>query len=847
MKKNNIKIAYFLVLVMFLLSFTGCSPKRDENAEALKDAVDNLKNYVYKKNEIDLGIEIKNVEAIRLVSNNDEIMAIYTASIPEEENNSPEGESMAPEGEPEGESIAPEEAPEGENIAPEGESEGESIAPEAISEDENIKAEEATNENITSEGNEEDKKPEIIEDNLEENAPENKEQHKMYAFKLDDKGNATKVFDTIIYSTVRNIKLSPQGDILLISTVPGENFEDKYFFSKLDKTGNEIFKISIDDIIDENDMKTEYMYVKGLISFANQTIISTTAGVIRLDVDGNLLSTIPYEKIDSKIRDFQSMMLSDSNELYVISYFYGPGAQSESGSDSIVAKVDPETFNVISKKTVPANSFMGSLFPGNGNEAWMSTTSMISLYDIETNESVKVMDFVASNIDAQSPFSDIIGISKDAFYGAYTVYDTATWEQINKLFFFTHIPKDEIPDKKFITVGVLNMDYNVRKAVYEFNESSLAYQVNMLDYSSMYKGSPEDILKQINKDASSGKLPDVLLVDPTFPVDVYINKNLLVDLTPYIKEDPDLDYDDMLPNVNEAYSVDGKLYQLVPNFVIETMIIKDKFGKGRTSWTIEEAYDFWKEQGFDKKLDAFNLRNNLIEKILSCTKDSFIDWENGTCNFETEDFYLMLDFLKHVPDKEIQNSDGYEDVFSQYRKDGVLSYCGQLFSFSDYNFFSKGYIGDSIDFIGYPSSDGNGSVIVPRLALAMNNYSECKEGAWEFMKVFFNHSKMKELGEMSFPNSKKMLDELAKEAMESKEVFEFPIAGENVKMGAIDKKSADMLIDFVKTVDDAYRIDSAVSSIFNEECAPYFAGQKSDKQVAKVIQSRISLYLAESR
>ena len=170
-----------------------------------------------------------------------------------------------------------------------------------------------------------------------------------------------------------------------------------------------------------------------------------------------------------------------------------------------------------------------------------------------------------------------------------------------------------------------------------------------------------------------------------------------------------------------------------------------------------------------------------------------------------------------------------------------------MFSFSDYNYFSKGYIGDSIDFIGYPSSDGNGSVIVPRIALAMNNYSECKEGAWEFMKGFFNHSKMKELGEMSFPNSKKMLDELAKEAMESKEVFEFQIAGENVKMGAIDKKSADMLIDFVKTVDDAYRIDSAVSSIFNEECAPYFAGQKSDKQVAKVIQSRISLYLAESR
>ena len=37
-----------------------------------------------------------------------------------------------------------------------------------------------------------------------------------------------------------------------------------------------------------------------------------------------------------------------------------------------------------------------------------------------------------------------------------------------------------------------------------------------------------------------------------------------------------------------------------------------------------------------------------------------------------------------------------------------------------------------------------------------------------------------------------------------------------------------------------------IYSIISEEAAPYFAGQKSAEEVAKIIQSRIQIYVSEN-
>ena len=61
------------------------------------------------------------------------------------------------------------------------------------------------------------------------------------------------------------------------------------------------------------------------------------------------------------------------------------------------------------------------------------------------------------------------------------------------------------------------------------------------------------------------------------------------------------------------------------------------------------------------------------------------------------------------------------------------------------------------------------------------------------------------------------------------------------------EEEAKYLTNFILSVNTPYREDANLLSIVEEEAGAYFAGQKSAQTVAEIIQSRVSLYLAESR
>ena len=61
------------------------------------------------------------------------------------------------------------------------------------------------------------------------------------------------------------------------------------------------------------------------------------------------------------------------------------------------------------------------------------------------------------------------------------------------------------------------------------------------------------------------------------------------------------------------------------------------------------------------------------------------------------------------------------------------------------------------------------------------------------------------------------------------------------------KEETGKLMTYIKSLDQLCVFDESLNQIITEETESYFAGQKSAKEVASVIQSRAKIYLNENR
>ncbi len=73
-----------------------------------------------------------------------------------------------------------------------------------------------------------------------------------------------------------------------------------------------------------------------------------------------------------------------------------------------------------------------------------------------------------------------------------------------------------------------------------------------------------------------------------------------------------------------------------------------------------------------------------------------------------------------------------------------------------------------------------------------------------------------------------------------------PYPGYRDEVLFLDREIAEMLRDYVKSVSRVMRQNQSVTSIIKEDAGAYFAGQKSLEETVKLIQNRVSTYVAEN-
>ena len=513
-------------------------------------------------------------------------------------------------------------------------------------------------------------------------------------------------------------------------------------------------------------------------------------------------------------------------------------------------------------------------------------------YDMASDTETELVNWINSDINV-SNMSDTYITPDGIVYTMLRKYESDG--QTLQILKMTRIPDEEVVEKYMLTYGCIYVDYNILEKIIEFNRTSEEYRITVREYS-MYNSEENDYqggVTQFNNDIISGNIPDIIQISEKLPVANYASKGLFADLRPLIEADPVFAADDLYENILEAFSYNGKLYQIAPSFSVRTLAGKSSLVGENDGWTMEEMNAALAK--LEPGTDPFGgeiTRVDFLNAICAAVRDQFIDKETGTCSFNSPEFIRILEFAKTLPEKSIWETtnwgeigeDFYLDMETRYRDNRALLYQMYLNNYTTFWEVEQGMFGEQISLVGYPNENRLGASIYPTTPFAISAQSLCREGAWAFISDYFADQKEQDADSMyQFSIFRSANRKLADRALayhdnywyeqESEDIevvlpassktvvgsvpgtgsengektWTYWIANQQIDLGMMTEEAIARVDTFLESLTQCYQYDASMMNIILEEASAFFSGQKSAEEIANLIQSRVSIYVAESR
>lgn len=631
------------------------------------------------------------------------------------------------------------------------------------------------------------------------------------------------------------IKLPEEWDENFDYESYNENCITTYMICTYDKDGKLLTKSAFEY---PEEVYDDYGYVISGIPVADGDSILMPfedGSIRRLSSDGTFATVYTLENPEDYTYTSSAYLYRDRDEKIIVARYETKETYDSNGRQGTETVVNFMEFDgekmgdvIYSCKEYEVN---GSMVCGRGDYRFFVPTidGIVGVKDDNTTETV--VDWLASSLNAMSVFpcgeNDFIGMGWN------------DGETAIKL-----VPRDmsELANVEIITVS--NCD---TKIINDFNNSNDKYMVQLVKYSY------EDDNQQLNMDIISGNAPDVIcLLDYSTYLN-YCNKGVFADLYEFM--DDELNKEMIMPNVVTALENDGKLYSLCTSFNINTLVTKTKFCD-KENWTFDDMlnlYDNAPESANhlydgETKLDVF--------RRMFYTMNDLIDYENFTCNFNSDEFIQLLEFCNRFVDTvDAPSKEDEYEAFSQYMtekyhwfgNDCTLVEPLYFFDLSTYNLvkYTQGN-GEDLSLVGYPSNNGKGGRITPDTMMSITENCENKQGAWEFLKFYILESNEIPETENDYSNIYHIpsLTDSFEKAMEIEMKVKHSASGEEYP--SYTQADVDMLTEYIKSCDTIGTVlDNDIVAVCEEEAGLYFAGEQTAEKSAELIQNRVSVLLSE--
>lgn len=503
--------------------------------------------------------------------------------------------------------------------------------------------------------------------------------------------------------------------------------------------------------------------------------------------------------------------------------------------------------------------------PGISHDLIYSGNGGIYCWD-QGDESGRLMvNFINSDLFIQSVYG-IIELNQDSFLGFYQ----EDYESGMKAGIFTYVKPEDIQDKKVLVLAGNYVDTDLKKRVIEYNRNNPEYRIVLKEYNSFNSYDDNNAgFTQLNNDIITGNMPDILVNNDSnsLPMSNYISKGWIADIDKLIEEDEELSQVEFMQNAFDAYRTDGKLYYIVPDFEVYTMIAKKSLVGNREGWTMEDMQQVLADMGGETKaFSGETTRSSFINMVMRYCGNQFVDLSTGKCAFNTDDFISMMEYAKTLPAEEgdsVYDEEYWQDYWnnyeSQYRQNKTLLMEANFWRFDNLAYQINGRIGEEVSYVGFPTESGNGSYIMSSRTYVLSSKSKYLDEAWNFMRYYLTDEAQEEVN--YFPVQKDRFYEQSKKATErptyewtdengethvEEEDLTIWMNGESVPFDPLNQEQLDGLIAFIESVHNPYYYNDEVMNIINEEIDGYFTGQKPAADVADVIQRRVQNYVDEN-
>lgn len=628
---------------------------------------------------------------------------------------------------------------------------------------------------------------------------------------------------------------------MLYSGYDEKSEQSTYLIKILDAGGSQTGEVNLNGILDEND----YVQAMRLDKDGNIYLMGDQS-VYVLDKDGNKIAQI---KADTANNSWLMAMARTSDGQIVVAMKGQDGMKVQ--TVDLAKKAMGESYDIAVSGYGTSNS---ALIDGADYSFYYNDGSSLYGYDMQSKQSKEILNWISSNINT-SYVGDTRALKGGQFITNYSDYSSEDGAD-NGLYIFTKVDPSEVADKVTITYAGLYVDDAIKSAAVKFNKSQDKYQIMVKDYSTY-----DDAPTQMNNDLLAGEIPDIIDLSG-ISAEKYISKGMLLDLYTLMDKDSDIKKDDFIENVLQVMETDGKLYHISPTFGVNVLIGKTSDIGGRDKFTVQDLIDLEQSKGNDAK--AFYMRSNtsVLNMICTANYEDYIDWNTGKCSFNSDEFVKLLEYANTYPkDEDINWDEDYESLPTQIRSGKVILADIYSLGMEEIELYNAMFE-DDISFIGYPSDKSAGASASMNMDLGIYAKSKNVDGAWAFLKTFLTKDYICKGANnyySGFPLRKDALEyQIKRYSATEKYTDEYGNEIEpyqsswgyddlDVEIGPLSEDQVNKLREVIASVDHLYVYNDDVMTIISDETGAYFSGQKSAKEVADIVQNRVSNYVNENR
>ncbi len=527
--------------------------------------------------------------------------------------------------------------------------------------------------------------------------------------------------------------------------------------------------------------------------------------------------------------------------------------------------IDLESGSLGEKLELPKNAY--NILTGGGEyDFYYQNGTFLYGFNMGDTEGTQILNWI--NMDVNPDSLNGIQMREDGTILALSS-DWSGEEVRIELVTLNLVPLSSLPKKETLTLAVQYLDYQLQRKIIDFNRRSDSTRIEVVDYAQY--NTEEDYsagLTKLTTEIMAGNIPDLLVLNQ-LPYDQLASKGLLEDLYPYLDADKELKREDFFPTVLAALEVNGGLYQVASSFQINTLIGASSVVGDKPGWTYEQfnAALASMPEGCTP-LDQYTTRDDILQRLVTLEMDRLVDWQSGQCSFDGEDYVNILNFSNRFQAE--FDWDSYEWSEDESTENRIAAgrqmlMTGSIYSLDDV-LYNDLYFGGEATYIGYPVSEGTGSMMMIASGIGMSAKCAHKDEAWGFLRSLMTEEYQKNVSGLPINVNafnaqleKAMTPEYVKDAEGN---FVLDEDGNRVQVSrggigmsdgtvkefyAMSQEQADKLLEVINTTTRVMNQNSNLLEIITAEAQAFFAGQKSAEEVARLTQSKVNIYVNEHR